>query len=184
MKDFNGTTYIKVQPNASTVSGSYSIRLLPNHDEPGATWDPFTFEPNNYRANAYAITPGVTNALTSEIEVRNGNFSTNAVDRDWYRFKAIAGQFYTIELFDVAPSIAIDSGYNCSNSSYITYNGLGMKVFDRNYDELFKQCEPNSTGGSVHHSRTFKAGINGEYYILVIPNASTASGNYSIRVLP
>jgi hypothetical protein len=181
LEGLSGTTYIRVQPNANTVSGSYSIRLLPEHDEPGAVWEPTTFEPNNRIANAYAITPGANHALTSDIEVRNGNFSTIAADVDWYRFEALAGQTYTVELFDVASNIETDSGHNCSSYDY---QGLGLIMYNRNYDELLKQCQPNGTDGSIHNSITLKADINGVYYILVLPNANSASGNYSIRVLP
>jgi hypothetical protein len=67
----DGMYYVKIIANSNTVAGSYNMRILPKHDEPGASWDGTTYEPNNSRWNAYAISLGWENALSSTIEQRD-----------------------------------------------------------------------------------------------------------------
>jgi cytochrome c2 len=80
----SGPHYIQIFANANTTSdyGSYSLRILPQHEEEGASWDEATFEPNNNSANAYPIAIGRNNALLSTIEARDGANSTNFPDGD------------------------------------------------------------------------------------------------------
>jgi len=181
--DTTGVFYIRVFPNssASNVSGAYYMRILPRHDEAGAAWNPTTFEPNNRAATAYEIFPGLNNALTSTIEERNVGYATSFVDIDWYRFSAVAGQAYVIELFDVDSGLTRDSGRNCS----YTYSGLAIKLFDSELDEKVGRCKPAGSG-NVHTIISFTAASSGYHYIQLYPNANTTRvyGNYSIRVLP
>jgi len=179
-----GTHYIRVAPHAKSVVGTYSLRILPKYDEPNAVWDSDTLEPNNRLANAYPIKIGSANALTSWIEERERQFSTNYRDLDWYRFSAKAGQTFVVELFDVANNLALVSDHICigiSNSSY-NYSGIYPVVYDPAGNQVAKQCRPNGTG-DIHNFTTFTSGIDGDYFIMVAPHAHSVSGSYSIRVL-
>ena len=87
-----GTSQIQQQSAWSTKGKQRdSLRVLPKYGEEGASWDEETFEPNNSLANAYAISVGRGNVLTSEIEQRNGNYSTTANDA----FLLLCLNFYT-----------------------------------------------------------------------------------------
>jgi len=175
----DGPSYIRVAPHANSVSGTYKLRVLPKHDEPGASWDPVTFEPNNRIANAYPIIVGRENALTSTIEPHEDIYSTNQADIDLYRFKTVAGITYVVELFDVNSNLQLASGTNCSSSRY---SGLWLLVWDQTGHEVVRQCKPEGIN-TVHTSVNFMASVNGIYYISVIPHESSVSGDYSIRVL-
>jgi hypothetical protein len=168
----NGVYYILVQPNSQTVAGTYSIRVLPKHDEPGASWDNTTHEPNNSMWNAYAISLGWENALSSTIEQRDIAYSTFTVDHDWYRFDAVAGRTYVVELFNVSSGL-VAGGYECSGYG----DGVGIRIYDYAGNHLVSECDANS-GSFLHNSISFVAGLNGVYYILVQPNSQTAYGTY------
>lgn len=171
-----GTYFIKVIPNGNTRHGNYSLRVLPSHNSPLASWDA-NYEPNNKALNAYLIQPGQT--LNTNIEARSSTYSTNFVDRDWYRLEAVGGQTYTIETVNVAANLATTSGTNCQGSTRI---GLGIIVYDPSLStQIVRQCIANGQG-NVHTTVTFEAGLSGTYYIWIIPNSSTASGNYSVRL--
>lgn len=179
----SGVFYVQVKPNNDNASGSYGIRLLPRHNEPGAAWDATSFEPNNSRYNAYAITPGYANALTSDIEVRNQAYATFHPDSDWYRFEAVNGRTYGIELFDVANSLG-GMGSSCDNNNRY---GVGLRVYNPAGTQVAGQCNANDiniSAGNVHHYAEFTASTTGVYYIRVKPNDGAASGSYSLRVLP
>jgi len=178
----SGWYHIQVIPNANSVVGRYNIRVLPQYDDPNASWDESTLEPNNLAPQAVEITPN--QALTSAIGARDGNYITNAVDVDWYRFNAIGGQSYAIELFNVDSTLTDPEGGNCSG----LYQGVGLRVHDSSIisnpraNYLATECDPNGTG-EVHNRLQFRPETTGVYHILLIPNADSASGNYSIRVL-
>lgn len=172
----SGTYFIKVIPNNNDRHGNYSLRVLPPHDNPLASWNS-NFEPNNQPANAYLLQPGQT--VNTNIEARSSTYSTNFVDRDWYLLEAVAGETYTIQTINVAPSLATTSGSNCRGSSR---TGLGVVVYDPSLStRVAEQCVANGSG-NIHTAVTFTAGLGGTYYIWVIPNSSTADGNYGVRV--
>ncbi len=176
----SGTYYIKVAPHEDSVSGSYSLHVLPKYDEPGAMWDETTFEPNNASANAYLITPGYEHALTSVIEQHNPIYHTEEADHDWYRFDAVEGRTYVVELFNVSSSLGLEDGYyNCGESG----RGLWLLIQNPSYEKVAKQCQ-NTSGNNVQISTIFTAGSSGPYYIMVMPHDDSVSGSYSIRVLP
>lgn len=176
----DGAYYIRITANDTAATGHYYLRVLPKYDETGAGWDPLTFEPNNVLANAYAITPGWTNALTSRIEARDRIYSTFTSDRDWYRFQGTAGHTYVVELFNVSSSLG-GNGSECDGTW--SYDGVGLMIYDQAGTQIAKQCDAYGTG-NVHNSVQFAAGLDGMYYIRVVPNKATDSGYYSIRVLP
>lgn len=180
-----GVYYIQVASNALTSANSdtYSIRVLPKHDDSAAVWDAVTFEPNNTLSTAYAIGLGQANALTSKL-TRSLTVATNRADVDWYRFAATAKQTYVIELFDVALGLVQTAGNGCKLSGYAT-TGLSLRVFDADSLEHAKQCIPVGTG-NVHNVVEFTAPETGVYYIQVASNAleSFDRGTYSIRISP
>ena len=173
----NGTFYIRVLPNLSTVSGQYSIRVLPDFLSPLASWNNQTHEPNNRLANAYLLRQQ-GNTITSIIESRNSSYATAETDIDWYRFVAEAGTEYTFELFNVANSLKGGGGYYC-NGNYNT--GLGLRIADPSGTIVHSQCRANGEG-NTHIRVKFTAGLDGFYYVLVIPNTHTTSGVYNLRV--
>ena len=176
----SGIFYIEVAPHEATVSGSYHIRVLPQFDEPQASWDKTTFEPNNQLANAYQIKIGRENALTSTIEQRNKTYATNFADADVYRFEAVAGQTYLVELFNIDNTLELATGSDCGSYRYA---GLWFAIFNQTGHEVIRQCQPEGIR-DVHASVEFTAGVNGTFYIWVAPHEASVSGNYSIRVLP
>lgn len=187
-----GVYYIQVESNAknSGDTGSYSIRVLPKHDDPAATADPASFEPNNTLVNAYSIGLGKDNALTTALAPRPEGLSTNRADIDFYRIAATAGQTYVVEVFDAGLGVALTSGYDCTtdrngNGGLIPYAGLSLRAFGPDAVELKRQCNPVGAG-NVHNILQFTATMSGAYYIQVASNAlnSADKGSYSIRVLP
>jgi hypothetical protein len=179
----SGVHYIKVIPvNAgSSDVGSYSLRILPKHDQPGADWNAIDFEPNDVESLAYAMDIGLNNAITSNIEARSSQFSTVQADVDWFRFEAVAGETYVVELFDVANSLAV-TGNLCGGR---TYAGLSLAVANAQKIVFASQCNPNGHN-NVHSYVEFTASASGVHYIKVIPiNAGSSDvGSYNLRILP
>ncbi len=171
-----GVFHIGVIPNSTIAFGTYSLRVLPFHDDPQASWDANTFEPNNVPINAFLIAP--SEVITSQIEERNTSFGTNSVDIDYYRFEAEASQTYRVELFDVASNLKVGRGHNCDGN---TRNGVGLKILDSMFVLLGNQCSATEEG-DIHNSLEFKTGLSGIYYIGVIPNSNEVFGPYSLRL--
>jgi hypothetical protein len=173
-----GNYFIQVIPNENARYGDYQLRILLPHNDPLASWDA-NYEPNNRPVNAYLLQPG--RLLNTNIEARISAYSTNRVDQDWYRLQAIAGQTYTIETVNVVPSLATASGRNCHGS--FTRTGLGIVVFDPTVSvRVAEECGANGQG-NVHTTASFTAGLTGAYYVWIIPNSQTASGNYGVRLV-
>ena len=177
------TLAVVPQSSAANVFGSYMLRILPRHDEPGAAWDNTTAEPNNRNEIAYEILPGLANAQTRTIEERNVAFATSFVDIDVFRINAVQGRTYVVELFNVDAAIASDGGANCER--FASHRGLAMVLYQPDNVEIARQCSLWSTG-NVHNSLQFTAQFSGSYYVNIYPNANTARvfGAYHIRVLP
>ncbi len=165
----SGTYYILVRPNVDTVSGFYSIRVLPKYDQPGADWDPVSFEPNNAIWNSYPIKPGVDNWLTSQIDLRDPIYSTFFADQDWYRIdNAFAGQTYEIELFNVIGTLGVST---CIN------------VYDSARSQLAGNCARGPTGlNTINHRVQFVPSLTGTYHINIAPGDQNAVGSYSLLV--
>lgn len=177
-----GVYTIRILANLNTDTGSYSMRMLPRYDEPGAQWDSL-FEPNNTWQNAYVLTPGRTNVVSSSITVRNPNYSTFYPDEDWYRFQAVGGRSYVVEVLNAASGLA---GYAsaCDGSDR---EGVGIQVYNASRTLIGGECSAKGvgrTGGNVHHVVSFMAPLSGLIYIRITPNSYTANGTYSLRILP
>ncbi len=164
-----GRYVIQIYPNSTSVVGNYYLRILPKFDEPGAKWDPTTLEPNNSIYNAYQIGIGLNNSLTSAIEWRSADYYTSYVDEDWYRFYAIAGRTYTVQLYNVANILAGEGGVYLTLFDSLM-NPLGYGIANGN--------------GNVHSSITVTAGHSGWYYFRVLPDSDIVAGSYHVRVLP
>ena len=179
----SGTHTFQVAAHAPEVSGDYALRILPKYDDELAKWDPVTFEPNNTLDNAFSITPGYENGLTSVLEERKSRYSTSGGDVDVYRFTAVAGQTYVLELYNVANNLSLESNrYSCGGNTR-SYSGLRIIVYDPSSNEVKRQCTPNGVG-NVHTLLSFTAGASGEHFVHVAAHEGSVNGNYSIRVLP
>jgi len=132
-------------------------------------------EPNNVREQAQNFTQ-----IGLNYPIRAHNSAGN--DQDWYRFEAIANETYVIDLFDVDASLAVSASSSCTNANY---KGLFLIATDASQNEIGRQCQPVGAG-NVHTILTIKPTETGTHYIQVASNyfAGSASGDYSIRVLP
>lgn len=176
----DGVYEVEVFSNNSNTKevGNYKIRALPKHDDPLANWD-INHEPNSSAINAYALEVGLGNSIESDIELRSNG--TLVADIDWYRFEALKGVVYTVELFDVASNIVSETGHACQTNS--NYPGLALLIQDSNFTNVKGSCSGGASG-NVHHSLIFTAATSGAYYVKVYPNfaKSTESGKYSIII--
>jgi hypothetical protein len=178
----NGQHFIQIAAHNAQVSGNYYIRVLPRYNNESAKWDPLTLEPNNRLANAFLMQAGRENAITSQIEPRNEAYSTVSADTDYFRFEAVAGEAFVIELFDVSNTLALKGAeYNCNG--YDLYSGLRLHIYDPSGSSILIQCE-NEGAGNVHTSAEFIAGYTGIFFIRVAAHEDTMVGSYSIRILP
>lgn len=154
---------------------------MPRHDEPNAAWDQQNAEPNNRLPSAYQIQPGYENALTVSIEGRSNAFTTFGPDIDWYRFNAVEGRTYTIEIYDVDLPLG-EQGYNtCSFARYTS--GMTLAVHDPTETTLFSECTGDGAA-NTHINYHFTAGRSGWHYFATYPNNYSVNGQYKVRVLP
>ncbi|OAD22780.1 hypothetical protein THIOM_001405, partial [Candidatus Thiomargarita nelsonii] len=118
---------------------------------------------------------GFTPVPTSPIELEQ-------LDDNSYRFNAIAGQSYVVELFNVPRSWEEIGGNNCTGD-HTGKRGVGLKITDSSSTEIAKQCERQGFG-NVHNSMKFDVGVGGEIQIDVVPNSADVdiSGKFNIRV--
>ncbi len=180
----SGAYKLRVRAHVSTSVGSYNLRVLPKYGEAGASWDAQTFEPNNSEATAYPVELGREHAITAFIEARDSIYSTHSGDNDWYRFEAVQGRSYVIELFNVSASIGQETAlYFCQGVNNY-YRGLALFVYDTvTQSPAALQCQANGAG-HVLVTVSFKAASTGTYTFRVYPHVATAIGSYSLRVLP
>ncbi len=166
-----GTYYILVKDaQYYTWTGTYSLRILPRYDEPGAEWDTTNDnEPNDVRALANQIEVGLSNAQTHQL-FNNSNYVTNGSDYDYYWFTAVAGRTYVIETFNI-------QGTGDTATGVWLYDSSGAEITNDRYGD-------NGTGqGNARITYTFST--TGTYFILV-KDALYAdwTGTYSLRILP
>lgn len=164
----SGRYVVRVFPNSDRVTGEYKLRILPKHNQPYAEWDA-KYEPNNHFFNAAEITPGLSNAIFTDISWRTPEYSTYYVDVDFYRFYAYAGKSYHIELFDVMSTLGAN-------------NGVRISSYDPNLNNISYKF--TGDGGNVHAYIAYTATMDGWFYIIVEPTSPIVSGTYGLRVLP
>lgn len=166
-----GTYYVLVRrPQFGTWQGTYSLRILPKHDESGADWDATNDnEPNGVLELANNILVGLNNAQTHQI-FDHSSFVTNDSDFDWYHFAAEAGRTYVIETYNI-------QGTGTAATGLWLYNSSGSPITNDQYG--------NAGTGDTNARIIHKFVNQGTYYILVRrPQFSAWQGTYSLRVLP
>ena len=162
----SGTYYILARARTYIAwTGTYSLRILPKFDEPGAAWDSSNdYEPNDSNALAYEIGIGAGQAQTHQL-APNTAFATNALDQDYYHFQAQAGQQYVIETFGV-PN-----------------NSTGLYLYDVDGTALDSDPYGNYGSGGVDARITSTLLSAGTYIIQVRARAyGSYTGPYSVRV--
>ncbi|MBE7533712.1 MAG: hypothetical protein HND44_24730 [Chloroflexi bacterium] len=163
-----GTDYILVKDcyYPCIWTGTYSLRILPHYDEPGAEWSPT----NDYKLNdvlplANAITVGAENAVSRQL-FNHSIYITNDSDRDYYWFDAHEGQRYVIETFGIQA----------------TGRATELWLYNETGTELANDAYGNHNTGEARIDLTFVT--SGDYFILVkdcyFP--CTWTGAYSVRV--
>ena len=165
-----GTYYILVKDDASyNWAGTYSLRILPQHDELGADWDPSNDnEPNDVRQLANKIQVGLNNAQTHQL-FDHSNYVTANSDYDFYYFTATANQTYVIET------------YNIQGGSHAT----GLWLYNDSGSEIANDRYGNNGTGNANARIVHTFSTTGTYYILVKDDASyNWTGTYSLRILP
>jgi plastocyanin len=162
----SGVYYILVLDDYSTDwAGTYSLRILPKHDEPGAKWNTENdYEPNDELVLANYIEVG--REQTHQLNPKSPDYVNSGSDHDWYYFEAEANGTYVIETFDTQSD-----------------NATGIYLYDSNGIELandrYGQNGTNNANARITH--TFSR--SGSYYILVLKDYSVGwVGIYSLRV--
>lgn len=156
-----GTYFIQLYPyNQEAGSGPYHIRILPHFSKPTANWNA-ALEPNNWRSHAAPL-DRIPCGRQTTIEARNSSYLTTHPDRDWFRFDLIAGQEYSLELFDI--------------SARFQRYGLVLQLYDRELSKLHEVRDLD-----IRH--IFTADYSGVYYAQVFPYENK-DGTYRIRIVP
>ncbi len=104
-----------------------------------------------------------------------------AGDINWYRFEAVEGRTYVVELFNIATTLG-GNGFACDRS--FGGNGLGMLIYGPALDSraVAGSCGATERSGSVQTRISFQPTTSGLHYIRVLPNDSGRAGVYSLRV--
>jgi len=176
-----GTYFASIRPYFyywdDAGSGPYFVRVLPQYNQPEASWDTEE-EPNNWATHAYELKVGRTQAISTTVEARPSAYLPAKPDHDWFRFQVVAGQSYVLETFHVAG--AINPGKH----------PMQLRVYDSEFTEIAKDTEYwNSHGsGNTNASVDFVASKSGTYFALLHPYfyywTDAGNGPYSIRLLP
>ncbi len=148
-----GTYFIRVVRAYGPWTGSYSLRVLPRYDQPGAAWNASNdYEPNDTIDLANELRVGPAGAQTHSI-FAHANFVTGDSDQDYYRFNAVAGRPYIIQTFN---ALANASGYG---TGIYLYSSGGTAIIDDRY---------GSKGtGNVDAQITYTFPNAGTYFIRV-----------------
>ncbi|MFV9503925.1 MAG: hypothetical protein AB4911_05090 [Oscillochloridaceae bacterium umkhey_bin13] len=121
---------------------------------------------------AQAITEAEPNntAETAQLLERIGRESplrgqiNPARDVDWYRFEAVEGRTYTVELFNVATSLN-GSGGACGSFE----NGVSMLIFNPLLGTAIAgDCQPRGSVADIHASAQFTADTTGTFYTRMV----------------
>jgi hypothetical protein len=146
-------------------TGTYSLRVLPKYDEPGAAWDPSNdYEPNDVLSLANTIALGPENALSRQL-FNHSVYITNNSDHDFYWFHANANQTYVIQTFGIQA----------------TGRATGLWLYNSTGTELANDEFGNSQTGQALIEFTFAT--TGNYFILVKDcTYCNWTGAYSVRV--
>ena len=148
--------------------GTYSLRVLPKYDQPGAEWDATNnFEPDDVIALANLLNVGPQHAVTRSI-YSNENFVADDYDEDHYRFEA-AWQQYIIQTFDVQKDA---SGV-----------GTGLYLLNRAGTMLANDASSSKGAGNIDGEIAFTFTNAGTYFIRVARQVYNKwAGPSSLRV--
>ncbi len=165
----SGTYYIVVlADHYVSWAGTYSLRILPKHDETGASWNTENdYEPNDNFILANHIEVGLENAQTHQLDPKSSNYVNNGSDQDWYYFNADAGNAYVIETFDTQSN-----------------NATGIYLYDSNGIELSNDRSGNNGTNNVNAHIEYSFFRSGAYYIVVLRDHYVNwAGTYSLRIV-
>ncbi|MCP4107872.1 MAG: hypothetical protein GY749_20400, partial [Desulfobacteraceae bacterium] len=165
----SGTYYVMVKEDDywGHWTGTYSLRILPKHDEAGASWDSENDnEPNDKLELANQILVGLENAQSHKL-VSNISYVSRGSDTDWYHFNAEAGHTYVMETFNVQE---------------ISGKGPGVWLYDPNGNELANDEYGSKGMNDADASITHKFLTSGTYYLKVKDYSNVWTGSYSLRV--
>ncbi|NJK82392.1 MAG: hypothetical protein HC914_22130 [Chloroflexaceae bacterium] len=165
------TYFIRVRrASFQTWTGTYSLRVLPRYDEPGAEWnDNNDNEPNDTFAIANQIDIGLSNAQTRLI-FDNSNLVSADTDQDFYHFEAVADRTYVIETYNIDGTDA---------------RATGLWLYNESETEIADDEFGNDGTGNVNARIVFSPTSDGTYFIRVRrASFQTWTGTYSLRVLP
>jgi hypothetical protein len=168
-----GTYYILVQDcyYPCNWTGTYSLRILPKYNEPGAEWDAENDdEPNDVMPLANEILVGLNNAQTHQL-FNHSNYVTNDSDYDFYHFEAIAGRTYVIETYNI-------QGTGNRATGLWLYDSSGTLITDDAYGQYGT--------GNANARIVYTFSTSGTYFILVKDcyYPCNWTGTYSLRILP
>ncbi len=150
-------------------TGTYSLRILPKHTEPGASWNTDN-EPNDKLALANYIGAGLEYAQTHQLASNTGYVSKDT-DRDWYHFDAEAGNTYVIETYDILA--------NTSNEA------TGLWIYDSDGNQLAEDEYGQNGSNDANASITYTFLRSDTYYVMVKNRTYRDwTGTYSLRILP
>lgn len=159
-----GSYFVAVYPQVNGAgSGPYSIRVLPQYNQPQANWDA-SFEPNNWGTHAYPLELNPCGRMTT-IEARNSSYLTDSPDRDWFSFPVEQGKEYILDVYEIAGRFG--------------NRGLKMELYDNNWSKIDEASGTGNQGLQVK----FTANVSGNYAMLIFPLTDT-NGTYRLRVTP
>lgn len=167
----SGTYFVLVKDEWNiNWTGSYSLRILPRFDEPGADWDASNDnEPNDARELANEVEIGLSSAQTHQL-FNNNNYITNDSDYDWYWFTAVAGNTYVIETYNIQGTGG---------------NATGLWLYDNSGTLITHDGYGQSGTGNANARIVYTFATSGTYFVLVKDEWNIAwTGTYSLRILP
>ncbi|MCP4133638.1 MAG: hypothetical protein GY754_21905, partial [bacterium] len=149
----SGTYYVMVKKDDywGHWTGTYSLRILPKHDEAGASWDSENDnEPNDKLELANQILVGLKNAQSHKL-VSNTSYVSRGSDTDWYHFNAESRRTYVIETFNIPA--------NKLNDATVLY------LYDANGNQLALDEHGSNGTNDANASITHTFIESGTYYV-------------------
>lgn len=167
-----GSYYLRVRDAEFTNwTGSYSLRILPKYNEPGAGWDANNDnEPNDVLPIANQLQIGWHHAKTHQLFPHN-SYVTPASDNDWYYFTTPANRTYVIETYNI-------QGTPGSRAT-------GIWLYNENGSEIAAD-EFGNNGTGTGNARLVHTFVNAGTYFIRVKDAEFEdwTGGYSIRMMP
>jgi hypothetical protein len=164
----NDIYYIGVGKSSFTTHwyGTYSLRILPKHNESGADRDA-SGEPNNVLVLAEPMNIGVANAVKRTLS-NNTSVATSGSDVDFYTFQAAANTTYNIQIFDATKQ----------NNTWAT----GLRLYN-DQGSIVQNDDTGTLSGYINAEIVVKITTPGIYYVRVSSSSfATWYGNYSLRI--